>query len=137
MGAESGRNTCDSPNWQQIPSHGETARYIKEIISVPNKDEYFLATLDYSSLQIRLVAIDSNDKALAGAYRKDANADLHSITGYSIFAEGKKFDIDEVVVNVDGKERIFLAKEDVSIIRNGKHTRVLAEHLKETDIIEA
>lgn len=135
MGAESGRNTCDSPNWQQIPSHGEIAHYVKDFISVPNKDEYFLATLDYSSLQIRLAAIDSLDRKLAGAYREDPNADLHSITGYSVFAQGKTFEIEEVVVRDKGVEKVYLAAEEVKVMRQGEKKTIAARDLLETDQI--
>jgi len=135
MGAESGRNTCDSPNWQQIPARGEIAHYVKEFISVPDKEKYFLATLDYSSLQIRLAAIDSEDRRLAGAYREDPNADMHSITGYSVFAQGKTFEIEEVVVEVDGVEKVFLAHENVKIKREDEFKTVEARDLRETDIL--
>jgi DNA polymerase I-like protein with 3'-5' exonuclease and polymerase domains len=89
--ARSKRNTCKNPNVQQIPSHSKYGKAIKKLITLPDahivgreNSEYLFATLDYKSLQIRLCALDSLDPFLCKLYKEDTNADLHSVTGFSL-----------------------------------------------------
>lgn len=136
MGAESGRNTCDSPNWQQIPSSSLGADLIKKIITVPNPEEYYLATLDYSSLQIRLAAIDSQDPYLCKIYREDPEADLHSVTAYEVFCKGREFEVEEFTFEDKGRTIVKFAHEKVKIIRGGKKMEMAAKDIVETDELD-
>lgn len=134
MAAESGRNICKEPNWQQIPAHGETADLVKEFISNIFPEKAYLATLDYSSLQIRLAAIDSEDRVLTRAYIEDSKADLHSITGFNVFAKNKQFEIEEVVITDNGVERVLLAGEKVRVRdSHGNVVERIARDLQEKD----
>ena len=133
MGAESGRCTCDSPNWQQIPSGSIGAELVKQIISVPDPNEYYLATLDYSSLQVRLAAIDSQDEYLTRIYREDPDADLHSVTAYEVFCRGREFEVEEITVTDNGVTKTFFAHEKVQIKREGQCITVVAANLQQGD----
>ena len=58
MGAESGRNTCNSPNWQQIPSSSIGADLVKKIIATPDDDKWCKLLLEtllllYNQLPMR------------------------------------------------------------------------------------
>lgn len=133
MGAESGRNTCSEPNWQQGPSHSLGADLVKEVISVPDKDDCLLATMDYSGLQLRLAAIDSGDKVLTNAYMNDIDADIHSTTGWNVFCANREFELDEIVVTQNGKSHIYFPHESLRVVREGKIIEIKVIDLRETD----
>lgn len=111
MMTESGRISCGDPNFQQVPSKSLGADLFKKIISVPNINNQYLVTLDYSSLQMRLATIDSEDPVLYNAYLKNPNIDMHSKTGYNIFCKGKEFDIEEYII--EGKT--YLSTQTVKV----------------------
>jgi len=129
------RNGCSNPNYQQIPSSSLGAEYFKKIISVPD-DKYFLVTLDYSSFQLRLAAVDSNDPVLVPSYNDNPNADIHTKTAYNVFVKGTKFEIEEIELRDGDKVIKCFPHEDVSIIRNGKELRIKASDVLETDSLE-
>jgi len=122
MMTESGRISCGDPNFQQVPSKSLGADLFKKIISVPNPENQYLVTLDYSSLQMRLAAIDSEDPVLYGSYIKNPNIDMHSKTGYNIFCKGKEFDIEEYIIN--GKTYLSTQSLKVKNIENGQEENV-------------
>lgn len=132
------RNGCGDPNYQQGPAHAkewagkeqiDIAKIFKQIYSVPDKNKYFLVTLDYSGFQMRLAAIDSKDPELFNGFKNNPKLDVHSKTGYNVFCKEAEFDIEEIVV--DGK--VFFPHEEVRIIRNGKTIKVKASQLKQED----
>ena len=137
MLAETFRNKCQKPNWQQIPSTsknlGDKIELFKRIITVPDPKKQYLVTCDLASAQIRLATIDSQDKVLTKAYKENEDLDIHSKTGFNIFCKGKKFLLDEVVLDIDGKERVFFPHEVVKIVRNGEKVEVKALNILETD----
>jgi len=135
MGAETGRNTCREPNWTNLPSHSLGSDLVKEIVSVPDIEHCKLVTMDYSGLQLRLAALDGNDAFLLKAYKTDPNADVHSTTGWNVFCRNKEFEINEVIINQDGKEYVFFADETVKVKRGEKTEEVKARNLKETDTL--
>jgi len=107
------RNGCGNPNYQQVPSHSENAELFKQIFTVPDPDKYYLVTLDYSSFQIRLATIDILDTSdsLFQSFINNPKLDLHSVTGYNVFAQGRGFNMG------DGKERLITLEE---FIKNKK-----------------
>jgi DNA polymerase I-like protein with 3'-5' exonuclease and polymerase domains len=126
------RNGCQIPNYQQIPASSKKAELFKQILTVPNIHNQYLVTLDYSSAQIRLAAIDGKDPVLLKAFKENPNADIHSKTGFSIFCRGIEFPIEEI--HIDNK--VFFPQELVQIKRNGKIQRIEASELVETDTLQ-
>lgn len=135
------RNGCGDPNYQQGPAHAkewsgkeqiDIANLFKQIYSVPDKDKYYLVTLDYSGFQMRLAAIDSEDPALFNGFKDNPKLDVHSKTGYNVFCKEAEFDIEEVVV--DGK--VFFPHEEVKVLRNGRVVKVRAANLQKEDVLK-
>ena len=121
MMTDSGRSRCNSPNMQQVPTRGKFSDEIKTCLKTPNDDEYYLCTVDYSSLQMRLAAIDirSNDDPLVKILQEGAGVDLHSNTAYNTFYKDKEVDIDIITVEQDGKTYEFLGGQSVTVKRVG------------------
>lgn len=132
MGTESGRTRCSNPNMMNIPTRGKFAKEIKKCIVPPNPDDYYLMTIDYSALQMRLAALDSDDPELCSLFlTKGKKADVHCKTAYGVFVKGKKFPIDQITVEQDGKQYFFLGGEQVLTERG----EIFARDLKETDTL--
>lgn len=137
MRTESGRCKCSNPNMQNVPSHGEFANLVKSCITTPDPSEYFLSTIDYASLQIRLAAIDTNlneagrDENLYNVYLDPKmGGDMHSRTGYGVFAHGRDFKLDIVEVEKeDGTLHTFYGDEWIKTSRGA----IQAKDLKEDD----
>ena len=87
-----------------------------------------MVTVDYSSLQMRLATIDSKDPHLTEVFNRE-NADVHSLTGWLVFAKEKTFDVMTVEVEQDGKTYTFLGGQQVMTQRG----YVLARDLQEDD----
>lgn len=143
MRTESGRCKSDSPNMQNIPaghgSNGDLAALVKKCISTPNPDEYFLSTLDYASLQMRLAAIDTTlnehgrDENLYNIYiDPKMGADMHSRTGFGVFADGKEFELEVIEIESDGVSRTLYAGEFVKTKNRGA---VQARDLQPSDTL--
>lgn len=134
MGTDSGRTRCSEPNLQNIPTRGMFASDVKSCICTPDDDNYLLMTVDYSSLQIRLCAIDSEDETLCTTFKKNKRVDMHSITAFNTFVTGKKFKVTEVDVEQDGKKKHFLGGQVVLTTNRGE---IFASDLEDTDTLAA
>jgi DNA polymerase I-like protein with 3'-5' exonuclease and polymerase domains len=142
MRTESGRCRSDSPNMQNVPAghgvNGDLATLVKKCITTPNPDEFYLSTLDYASLQMRLAAIDTNinedgrDQSLYNIYTDPKmGGDMHSRTGFGVFAEGREFNLDVVEVErEDGTTKTYFGGEFVKTKNRGS---VQARDLVATD----
>ena len=72
LGAATGRFSCSSPNFQQVPRDpGVRACFVAE-----NGNKLVIA--DYSQIELRIAAEVSEDQRMTEAYRNDA--DLHRLT---------------------------------------------------------
>lgn len=72
LGATTGRFSCSSPNFQQVPRDlGVRACFVAE-------DGNKLVIADYSQIELRIAAEISEDQRMTEAYRDDA--DLHRLT---------------------------------------------------------
>lgn len=139
MRTESGRCRSDSPNMQNVPAHGDLAELVKRCITTPDPEEFYLCTLDYASLQMRLAAIDTTlneegrDNNLYNVYiDPKMGGDMHSRTGYGVFAQGREFDLDVVEIEDEsGKKLTYFGGEYVKT----KRGPVLARHLQQDDIL--
>jgi DNA polymerase I-like protein with 3'-5' exonuclease and polymerase domains len=141
MMTDSGRNSCGSPNYQQIPSSSLGAELFKKIIYVPDPDLYYLVTIDYKAFQIFLSALDNTyDNSRDNLFElllNNPNTDLHSKTSYTVFCKANKFTVNEVVINQDGKDYIYFDHEEVKVKRNNEIVRIKVLDIQETDELVA
>lgn len=131
--AESKRNTCRDPNLQQMPAHGTYAKDFKKIMDVPptdNNGDYLFGSLDYASLQIRLCAIDSQDKTLCNIYKSDPDPDLHSTTGYDLI---KASNYTFIQFEDKGTKYELYELQPVLVLRRGEELEVLAKNILDSD----
>ena len=84
-GTATGRLSSKNPNLQNIPVRSEIGNQIRSAF-IP-KDGYSLVGIDYSQIELRLLAHFSEDKALLEAFNN--NEDIHSRTAVEIFGEEK------------------------------------------------
>jgi DNA polymerase-1 len=80
-GAATGRLSSLSPNLQNIPARGEVGKQIRKAF-IPSKGNLF-ASMDYSQIELRILAHFSGDKNLIQAFEE--GKDIHSITAMKIF----------------------------------------------------
>ena len=73
--AATGRITCENPNLQNIPPS------IREIFIAP--EGHKLVSLDYSQIELRILASLTNDPEMLRAFKN--NADIHQITASKIY----------------------------------------------------
>jgi DNA polymerase-1 len=81
-----GRLSSSNPNLQTIPVKTELGRQIRRAFVPPEKGHVFLS-VDYSQIELRLLAHFTQDPALIEAYSK--NVDIHSLTAAKIFAKSE------------------------------------------------
>lgn len=77
-----GRLSSNSPNLQNIPSGDDIAGEIRTAF-IPDETDDFLMAFDYSQVEVRLLAIMSQDKNLLDAFKQWK--DIHQVTGEYIF----------------------------------------------------
>ncbi len=82
-GTTTGRLSSRNPNLQNIPVRTDLGRRIRK--GFVAEDGYVLLSLDYSQIELRLLAHFSQDKAMIDAFCK--NADIHYETAKHIFTE--------------------------------------------------
>ena len=70
LGAATGRITCKEPNVQQM--YPAVRTYI-----VPDTDEYYFATCDFSQIERRVMGAMSGDQAISQSFIQDPEADSH------------------------------------------------------------
>ncbi len=84
-GTTTGRLSSKNPNLQNIPVRTEVGRRIREGFIA--KEGYTLVGIDYSQIELRLLAHFSQDKALMDAFENDK--DIHLETATKIFGEAE------------------------------------------------
>ena len=82
-GTSTGRLSSKNPNLQNIPVKSELGKQIREAF-IANKG-YLLVSLDYSQIELRLLAHFSKDDHLIKAFMEDK--DIHLETAKKIFGE--------------------------------------------------
>ncbi|NVK25297.1 MAG: DNA polymerase I [Gammaproteobacteria bacterium] len=80
--AATGRLSSTDPNLQNIPIRNENGRRIREAF-VPETG-YKMVAIDYSQIELRIMAHLSGDKALLDAFAN--NLDIHKTTASEVFA---------------------------------------------------
>ncbi len=89
--AATGRLSSMDPNLQNIPIREETGRMIRRGF-IPRKGNVLLS-LDYSQIELRIMAHYSNDAALIESFQ-NKDVDIHARTAASLFALGSEADVD-------------------------------------------
>jgi len=84
-GTATGRLSSKNPNLQNIPTRSEAGKHIREAFIA--KEGYSLVGIDYSQIELRLLAHFSQDKALVDAF--NSGLDIHTQTSAHIFGEEK------------------------------------------------
>ncbi len=80
-GSVTGRLASSDPNLQNIPIRTEIGRQVRQaFIASPGK---VLLSVDYSQVELRIVAHMAQDKAMLDAFR--ANEDIHAATAAAIY----------------------------------------------------
>jgi len=87
-GTATGRLSSKNPNLQNIPVRSELGREIREAFVA--KEGYKLVSLDYSQIELRLLAHFSKDPALVEAFKEDK--DIHLETAIKIFGKEKAYE---------------------------------------------
>ena len=80
-GTATGRLSSSNPNMQNIPQKGEYAEILRS--SFVAKTGYKLVSLDYSQIELRILAHLSEDENLIKAFNE--NQDIHTMTALNIF----------------------------------------------------
>jgi DNA polymerase-1 len=83
-----GRLSSSDPNLQNIPIRSEQGRKIRQAFIAP--ENYKIVAIDYSQIELRIMAHLSNDKGLVTAFSE--GKDIHRATAAEIFA----VELDEV-----------------------------------------
>ncbi len=112
-GTATGRLSSKNPNLQNIPVRTEAGRQIREGFLA--QDGYKLVGIDYSQIELRLLAHYSKDPALLDAFINDK--DIHMQTAIKIFGEE------------DAKEKRGVAKSINFGLLYGMGARKLGEQL--------
>lgn len=89
-GTGTGRLSSEKPNLQNIPHGGKWAKELRDAF-LPSKG-FSLVSLDYSQLELRLLAHITRDKTLVAAFID--GEDIHALTASKVFGIPLK-DVDE------------------------------------------
>lgn len=80
-GAATGRFSCKNPNTQQLPNKDERGRKVRKLFK-PDPDRIFVG-MDYSQIELRILAHFCGDEAMLMAYRE--GIDIHAVTASEVF----------------------------------------------------
>jgi DNA polymerase-1 len=86
-----GRLSSTDPNLQNIPIRSEQGRKIRQAFIAPT--DYKIVAIDYSQIELRIMAHLSNDKGLVTAFSE--GKDIHKATAAEIFS----VELDEVTTD--------------------------------------
>ena len=82
-GTATGRLSSKEPNLQNIPAHGQYAKKYKSCFVA--EEGFSFISLDYSQIELRMLAHFSEDEKLLEAFKNDE--DIHARTAIMIFGE--------------------------------------------------
>ncbi len=78
-----GRLSSSDPNLQNIPIRTELGQKIREAF-IPSEDDYLFFSVDYSQIDLRMLAHLSGDPALVESFKR--NEDIHASVATQIFS---------------------------------------------------
>lgn len=88
--AQTGRLSSVEPNLQNIPIRIDEGRKIRQAF-VPKSEDYVLVALDYSQIELRVLAHISGDESMQEAFNTDS--DIHTRTASEVFGVNEE-DVD-------------------------------------------
>jgi DNA polymerase-1 len=77
-----GRLSSNNPNLQNIPIRSENGKEIRKAF-VARGEDYLLMSVDYSQIELRIIAALSNDPNMVEAFR--SGHDIHTATAAKVF----------------------------------------------------
>jgi len=80
-GSVTGRIASSDPNLQNIPIRTDIGRMVRRAFVA--RPEYFLLSVDYSQVELRIVAHMANDEAMKAAFK--SGQDIHATTAAAIY----------------------------------------------------
>jgi DNA polymerase-1 len=80
--AATGRLSSAQPNLQNIPIRTERGREVRKAF-IPRNEHYTLLSVDYSQIELRIMAVFSQDQTMIDAFA--AGRDIHAATAAKIF----------------------------------------------------
>ncbi len=80
-GSVTGRLASSNPNLQNIPTRTDLGRQVR--CGFIAKPDHLLLSVDYSQIELRIVAVMSNDEAMLNAFRN--GQDIHAATASAIY----------------------------------------------------
>jgi len=86
LGTATGRLSSSDPNLQNIPIQGELAKIIRECFIA--RVGFKLLSVDYSQIELRIVATLSHDKEMIKAFQQ--GKDIHNTTASFVFGVNKE-----------------------------------------------
>lgn len=89
-----GRLSSNNPNLQNIPVRTEIGRMIRKAF-IPRNEDYTLLSVDYSQIELRVVAAMSGDESMIEAFK--AHKDIHRATASRVYGVEEE--------EVDGDQR--------------------------------
>lgn len=104
-GAATGRFTCSTPNTQQIPAKRPEVRQL----FVSTGPERILVSIDYSQIELRVLAHMAEEKELIKAFEE--GRDIHSTTAAMISAGKYSYEDIEADKETEGSEQQKLRKQ--------------------------
>lgn len=75
-----GRTASQNPNGQNFPKRGKLAKQYRKIFAAP--EGYAMLEVDFSQIELRIVAIMAQEPTMLKAYRD--GADIHAITASKV-----------------------------------------------------
>ena len=96
-GTTTGRLSSKNPNLQNIPVRTELGREVRRAFIA--KDGYKLISIDYSQIELRLLAHFSQDSTLLEAFKNDQ--DIHLQTAIKIFGEDRAKEMRSVAKSIN------------------------------------
>ncbi len=85
-GTTTGRMSSTDPNMQNIPARGELGKAIRK--GFVAKEGYSFVALDYSQIEMRVLAVLSKDKKLINVFKK--GEDIHTAVAAQVFGVKEK-----------------------------------------------
>ena len=130
LGAKTGRQSCSSPNTQQIPSHNTE---IRKMFTVP--EGYCMFGSDFSGQEVRLMAAMCGDENMIKSYieGKDLYSTIASMAFDVSYEECCEFAPDGSKNPKEYKERRTSAKSLVLGINYGRGLASIAEQINKTE----
>jgi DNA polymerase I-like protein with 3'-5' exonuclease and polymerase domains len=124
----SGRSSCN-PNIQNIPNKSVASRFVRLALSVPLMSEpYVFIANDYSQIEVRVIAIISQDEGLLSIYREGRDV-------YAAVAAGLNSMSYEEFLALPDKERKALRQKAKAVVLGfmyGMYERGFMEYAEKT-----